>query len=165
MLSCNVSPGLFQIERRGKCQCRSLSAKSIKSALSVASWAYQQDNCPFTAHVFRAFSQDLKMHFSIQHATPPPPPLREKAWGHRNKNFCFHKNIYLLKRYKLLIFGLCPSLQDKDRYNRSFLNYPLTVILSVCLSVGVKNTTGFQKCWDACYYTCSNNVMFYLCFI
>lgn len=30
MLSCNVSPGLFQIERGGKCQCRSLSKQVNK---------------------------------------------------------------------------------------------------------------------------------------
>lgn len=123
MLSCNVSPGLFQIERRGKCQCRSLSSKSIKSALLVASWACQQDNCPFTAHVFRAFSQDLKMNFSIQHA-PQPPKKRLKAT--ETKTF-------------ILIIGLCPSLQVKGRDNRSFLNCPLTVIKYVCLSWSQKH--------------------------
>lgn len=88
MLSCNVSPGLFQIERRGKCQCRFLSAKSIKGALLVAIWACQQDYCPFIAHVFRAFSQDLEMHFNIQRAHV----------FNQITNLCFHNHNYLLER-------------------------------------------------------------------
>lgn len=93
MFSCNV--WALSDRRRGKCQRRSLSAKSIKSALLVASWACQQDHCPFTACVFWAFSQNLKMHLSIQHVWIPS--LGEKAQGHQNKNLGFHYNIHLFE--------------------------------------------------------------------
>lgn len=63
--SCNVSPGLFQIERKGKCQCRFLSAKSVKSALSVASCACQQDNCPLLLVFLDPFARIWKCFLTL----------------------------------------------------------------------------------------------------
>lgn len=102
-----------------------LSVKSIKSALIVASWACQQDNCPFIAYVYRAFSQDLEMHFIIQCAHVFPTGKRLGVTKTKTKTPVSIR--FTCWKGKLLIFGLYPSFQGKDIYNRNSLNYPSTI--------------------------------------
>lgn len=113
----NVSPGLFQIERRGKCQCRFLSAKSVKSALSVASCACQQDNCPLLLVFLDPFARIWKsfLTFSVHMFAP-----QRKDQRPQNKKSCLYINIYLLPKWKskLLFFTFSRSVQGEGRYNR-----------------------------------------------